>query len=614
MMAKPGRPAKDTKTAGDWISRILDAKKVRKNWVERFQIEIGYDLFEGANRPQELEPDEFTGVNLVYSNLETELPTLYGVDPWIYIKLKKSHNPNPDMIPVYEQKAKIRQAMINYLKGELELKTKIRLCVQDAFFQFGCMKVRFFADEVKHPQANEPIIDEKTGQPQLDDAGTPVMYPETIPANQRYIVERVHPSDILFDADAGTLMDDVKCIYQKITVPLDDAKNDKRFKPSVREKLVATAVREDDNSDKNRENRKKGGVVMEETRDPDVVVFWEVWDLENDQWLTVSEGCDEFLLAPESVPPGTDGHPYNFLRFTLRDDSFYPVPPVSQQVEPQMNYNDIRSKIKVHRKKFNRKYELYGPGVDEIEKASDDLTTGDDGTVVVKNQPVPVVTPIPDAPLDMQVHTELSYTRNEFSEVATGTNQRGAGTGIDSATEASIIENRVQMREGDRVSLVVDFTSRIARKLDQLVQTHISRDEAIKVAGPDGEYWMMVKESDYKEIEGEYDYSVTIGATTPRLPEIERSQLMGLFQLLFSFPYLAKSERAMKKLFETHHIDDEALIKEIKQLALEMIQAQAEPQQAGSMPGSPAGSAGSVAQGQAGGSANVSSIGDRGGQ
>lgn len=44
------------------------------------------------------------------------------------------------MIAYYEQIALVRQSMLNYLKGELNLKEKMRLAIFDAMFQFGTIK------------------------------------------------------------------------------------------------------------------------------------------------------------------------------------------------------------------------------------------------------------------------------------------------------------------------------------------------------------------------------------------------------------------------------------------------------------------------------------------
>jgi hypothetical protein len=259
------------------------------------------------------------------------------------------------------------------------------------------------------------------------------------------------------------------------------------------------------------------------------------------------------------------------LRFTSRDDSWYPIPPATQWLDSQREYCEVRSKILKHRKRFNRKYEMYAGAYDDAENAMAKLENGDDGTVLLKSQPMQSVFPIQDAMLDMQVHTELAYLKNDFGDLAVGANQRGSSQGVDSATEAGILEKRAVVREGDRVALVQDFVVDIGRKLDQCVQGHITRDQAVKVAGPQGEAWITIKQEDYGNIEGEYEYSVNVGATTPQLPEIERAQLMSFMSTWVQAPQLfAAAPTLTKHILESHHIYNEVIIDEIKQIG-EMI-------------------------------------------
>ena len=118
-----------------WEDRINRAKKFREEWEQQFRIKLSRDYFAGKQNPGYPESEWIT-INKIYSHLMAQLPSLYGVDPYFYIKTKRSFSPKPDDIAAFEQKAKIRQAYLNYLKGELKLKTKARLGVQDTFFAY----------------------------------------------------------------------------------------------------------------------------------------------------------------------------------------------------------------------------------------------------------------------------------------------------------------------------------------------------------------------------------------------------------------------------------------------------------------------------------------------
>lgn len=580
------RPKKGPTDAQKWLEKIDRAKKVRKAWLDNFRVSLAYEYYEGRQRPSWVPEAEWITLNMIYSNIEAMLPSLYQNDPYFYIKTKTSYRPQPDQIAIMEVKAKIRQAMLNYLKGELRLKQKCRLSVKDAFFQYGVCKVHFHADLEENPKAGAVVIGED-GRPVLDEAGQPITELDNLPANETYKISRIHPSDFLVDEDAGPDNDDVSWKAQRIKMPLADAKEDLRFPAAVRKNLKATEIK--DEAEKDREMRKKGSQQSDQDKkDPDVIVLWEVYDLRNDQWLIVAEGNKDFLIAPEDIGEDIDGDPFVDLRFTLRDDSWYPIPPTTQWLDSQREYCEVRSKILSHRKRFNRKYEMYAPGFDKAEDEAAKLTAGDDGTVLMKNQTVQCVTTIPDGPLDMQVHTELAYLKMDFGDLAVGSNQRGGTQGVDSATEAGILEKRAIIREGDRVALVQDFVVDIGRKLDQCIQAHITREQAVRVSGPQGESWETVKPDAYGQIEGEYEYSVNVGATTPQLPELERAQMMTFMATWVQAPQLfAECPTLTKEILESHHIHNEKIIEEIVALGQKIAQGGVQqPGATGSAPGS----------------------------
>jgi hypothetical protein len=574
-MPKPRKKPETQKTgAQEWLEKIRRAQEVRKSWRETFRVALAYDYWEGKQRPSYVSGDQWITINLIYSNLLAMLPSLYATDPYFYVKLKRSYKPDPMTVALYEMKGKMRQAILNYYKEELSLKKKTRLSILDGFFQYGVFKVRHEAELIENPDKGQYMTDGNTIL--FDEKGNALKEPDNIPLNEEYVLERIHPDDFLVDEDAGPLEEDIRWKAQRIKRPLEEAKKDARFDKGVRSKLKATEVKED--TDKEREQRKKGhGRVTEtdKTKKPDIIVEWEIYDKYNDEWLVVAEGNDDFLVKPEDIPKGIEGDPFVDLRFTLRDDSWYPIPPVSQWLDPQKDYCDARSKMAAHRKRFNRKYILYASGFDDVQAEADKLESGEDGTILIASSPGGgFAEPIKDAPLDQSIYQEVGLLRDELALMAVGPNQRQSGRGVESATEAGIIERRLQVQEGDWISLVIDFVRDIARKLDQLIQVHLTKEEAIRVTGPEGDYWELIKPSHYEEIEGEYEYSVNVGATTPRLPEIERSQFIAVLNLFASAPQLLLSPRLVKKVFEMHHIEDEGLIQELMNIAKQIMSGQ----------------------------------------
>lgn len=588
--AKDSPEEKEKQQVDKWLTKISRAETVKKAWKERFRIPTAYEYFEGAMRPASVPDEEWITINKIYATLKTELPTLYSQNPEFHVKIKRSRSTVLEETQMLEAQAKVRSAVLNYLRDELKLKRSCRLSIFDSYFQYGVAKVGYEVEMIANPKANDPIKDAMGNPLWVEDELQ--LEPEELPTNQRYVVQRLHPDDHLVDEDANPLS--FSWAAHRIRRRLDDVKKDERYKESARLKVKATEISQEE---KDRERRKKGDegkvTVKTDKETPDIVVIWEIWDTENLEMCVVSEGCrEEFLIEPESYPPGIENDPFIDLRFFLRDDSWYPLPPISQLIDPQKEYCLTRSKILTHRKRFNRKYEAYTPAFDDPEMVMAKLTSGEDGTVIEKNQPQQAIMPIQDSPLDMQVHTELAYYDRDFQELATGTNQRGYGAGVDSATEAGIVEKRQVIQESDKQSEVSEFISEIGRKLDQLVQANLTEEFAVKVAGIQGESWMMVRPADYDNIYGEFDTTVVVGSHTPQLPEIERAQIINWLSLIMAnISVVGLMPQTMRLVGKKFQIEDRVLDLIIGELAAasQAVMSGMAPQgqQQGSLPGTP---------------------------
>jgi len=574
----------------EWEEKIRRAKKVRENWKKQFKVELCKEFFEGRQNIYGYAEAEWITINKIYSHLKAQIPSLYPTDPYFYVKLKRSFSPNPMNIALWEQRGKIRAAMLNYLKGETKLKDNAKLAIQDAFFQYGVIKTKYQADLKKNPNYGEYVTEDETVL--LGEDGAPMLEPEHIPVNERYEVMRIHPDDFLVDEDAGPLESSWKWIAQRVETTLDEAKNDKRFSKAA-VNTISDASGSEDQENQDRKKRKKGDELgntdpfssnYNKKKPNKCIVYWEVYDIKEKRWFIIAEGAKLPLLKPDDYPPGIDEHCFSILRFTLRDDSFYPIPPLTQGLDPAKEYNMARSQVMTHRKRFNRKYLALDQAVEDTELSK--LENGDDGTVI-KAKVLDAVKPIQDAPLDQQRYIELNFLNNDMIELLGGASDESRGiAGADSATQASILDNRLEIRQSDEKSMVMDFVTNIARRLDMLVQANIDRETAIFVTGPQGEMWQLVRETDYEKIDGEYEYSVNVGATIPQLPQMERASFMAFLQVMAGFPHIMTRPRLMKRVMEMHHIEDEALVQELLQLGQQIVSGQMAP------PGNPGSTAG----------------------
>jgi hypothetical protein len=307
---------------------------------------------------------------------------------------------------------------------------------------------------------------------------------EQIPINSRYKISRVHPDDFLWDEDAGPLEENWGWMAERIREPYGDVRKNPLFNKTAVKKLEGKAETKDEER-REREERKKGSDVkgraavkaktMKKKEDHELVVRWHIYNLRKKTWIVIAEEGEIPLLDEQPIPRGVEKHCYAVLRFTLRGDSPYPIPPMSQGLDLSREYNLARSDIVKHRKRFNRKYEVNEQALSDEEMSK--LESGDDGTIIKKRTSEQAVFPIQDAHMDQARLSELGYLRMEMNEMY-GQNpgeNKGLAT-AESATQAGILDKRLEMKEGDAMSMVIDFAKDIARKLDMLVQAHIDRD------------------------------------------------------------------------------------------------------------------------------------------
>ena len=68
---------------------------------------------------------------------------------------------------------------------------------------------------------------------------------------------------------------------------------------------------------------------------------------------------------------------------------------------------------------------------------------------------------------------------------------------------------------------------------------------------------------------------MNLGASQPRLPEIERAQWIAFMsQVVIPFPHILTSPSIMRRMAEMFHIEDEAAIEEFRQLGLKIMSGQ----------------------------------------
>jgi hypothetical protein len=344
-----------------------------------------------------------------------------------------------------------------------------------------------------------------------------------------------------------------------------------------------------------------------------MVKVWKIWDLRRRVRHVLAEGHKKFLQEDK---------PYTFLplaviKFHEILNSFYPCPPVYQWLGPQDEINETREMQRAHRRRFYRRYTYTDGSIDpaELEK----LETGGDGVCAKSNTPGSPLTPVPDAPLSGDVWTHLNESKSDFIAVsAIGGEQRGVAES-DTATQATIIDQRSRLRESAARTKVAGWLSQIARLMLLTIKEEMALPIWVKRSSDpfaqgmiEGktELWRQIQSDELGDLD--LDVYIDLASMSPVTEEVERNAWNTVLALMTNpsiLMVLGQSEVLLRKTLMMYGIRSENEIQEIikvMQQALGMVQQQAAAEAAKKM------GAGSVG---AGGPTNSPTIsGSTGGQ
>lgn len=516
-----------------WHERIERAKKVRK---EKMKLAKKYVQFYKGNQwgdRKTIFKDKPT-VNLIFPHVKSQLPYLYFQNPKWFVR------PTGKDVQQWIENANTAQYYLNYYANYnigVSLKKHVRAAILDAFFFFGVIKTGYVPDIEVNPNYGKFKIkgydDDNNPVYETNDQGQFIKDElEELVTKDKFFCKRRSPGAFLFDLEEETFIEDGRYIIEQIHTSLDAFKKDKRYvnKSDLKETYsVKSGIDLDDTSLKKKEGYDE---LLEDIKR---LTIYEIYDIENDRLIVVSDSNQEQLHRKDEMPEGIDKHPYSFLYFNQIPDEIYPMSDIQPLKEIQEEYNIGRAMINAHAKKFARKYAYIPSGFHD--ESMEEMKNPDDGALVkVKELPLAkILEPIPDPALDAAVFQNFEQCKQDFWQVG-GANEydRGGVERRKTAYEASQITQGSGVRKEDRRSLVEDFATDIGKKLLMSMQANMSTQDAINIGGEGkAANWITVSPDD---IQGHFVVNVEVGSTSPKIPENERSDFMMMMQMIPAFP------------------------------------------------------------------------------
>ena len=447
--------------------------------------------------------------------------------------------------PDHQNKAQIAEGVINYWWRHHKIKTEFRRAVKDFLvYGHGWIKTGWIFEERERLVTEEETrtsLDEAAAEADQFAASNPELAAE-LPTDEDIIdslpqtvtettkdhpfVVRVSPLDVFVDP-GGTSESDLTFLAQRVVRPFDEARNDPRYKSSVRRKLKP-------DGELKWQNKEDSGGAGESTYGK-LVTVWEYYDLLNETVSVFPDVGESFLVDPEPWPRHC-GLPFVMIRNYDVPDQFYPLGDL-EAIEPlQHELNETRSAMVIGRKLDRRKwlYRTNGFGDKGIEAMKSD----DDNVAVPVENDTPfaeLVSVFPRNPPSPQLYQHSEVVEADINNIS-GISEYQRGSTPDTrqtATEASIIQDAANARASDKLATIETATAEVASKLLALAQTYLTDEQTARFTSPNGQevYWTFTA----ADIEGRFDFEVEAGSTQPRNETFRRTQATQLATALAPF-------------------------------------------------------------------------------
>lgn len=605
---KPPEQAPEADRLALWRSRIARARKLREDWVQKYEVERGERYFLGDQEGRERGVFNFTG-----ATIRTKRPNLLFSAPRFYVRPRAGR-----AMPTLERVAATGEGVLATIADrEDHLAYVARLGVHQAYFRIGVLKVCYDPTLVENPRKGEPMVATTDGgEPVMDAAGEPVPLrspttgavltePDTVLTDDVYRWDWVDAAAMLLP-DEGPDRTKWTWIGEEITVPLEAAKRDPRFKHR-KDSLKANTNRRGDTATGGR--RRTSVAAAEESED--FFRYVEVYDYEAGRLLIDADAQEaDAFLVDEPLPDWIERDPYALLvlgePIVGPEPSPWPVPVVRDWLPIQDDQNVLRRMVSEGAKRSARKIlheKATFPDQDEATKALQSPIDMEAAEVRDLLRP-PVMLVAPD--VNPAVYKGVGLADQTWRLVTGQTGARQADPDGETATEAGFAERAADIRDAADQALVATWLAMAGRKMFQCVQATLTVDLWIKLrtasdsevteyltrvyhlppevlsAAPQvkdllrhrlgDERWLRITR---EQLAFEADVTVAPGSTRPKNLDAERANWLKFLSALGAAPQLALSRELLGRTMRMFDMEDPRLLDELVALAERMVQVNA---------------------------------------
>lgn len=569
----PEQKQRDAELGQIWSERIEKADRYYKEWETKFKCNQSEEYYEGFQWRETGNYSPYV-INLVFSTIEVQRPTLVFQKPAFSITAK------PGKL-AWDEATAAKQAAIqsdvlnNYaMAEENEFADEIEQAIIDSYFRFGLVEVGFSTDWIDNPNADKPIL-RSDSQPMKAQDGTVLREPAKLPEIEWNYVKRIDPKNFRIGGIDNYKMK--RCNWVGY------------FEFVREEDLKANSSLKNTENIGNLQSRSADFVPSEDKNQPvqgDVLKVWRIWDLRAKKRLLLSDSHG--IIFQEKDFKRLPLFP---LKFYERRRGFYPVPPVFNWLSPQNEINEGREGMRTHRRRFQRKF-FYDSGKISNAPQIDKMENGPDGTFIgVDGDPSTVCAPLQNADLGASASQSMVVSKDDFNIISgTSSEQRGEADRT-TATQATIISNRTQIRDKRATLVVAAWLKAIGREvLLQMKENNVLPYWIQKSEGPGVEQdpvWQKIILAELADID--FELNIDITSISPLASDEKKKGFLEFLAVLTNYPMVSMSPELVQETADILGYRNQKVLGQFMQMAqLQMLgkiaEGQAALQQAGALP------------------------------
>jgi len=508
--------------------------------------------------------------NIIAANVNTIIPTIIFRSPKAVVTARGKPRIMPDgstYNPIAAQKA--FELLLDYYIRELDLKGEAMKAAYDAELgPWGIIQIGYSLEAEQ--------VETENGLNELIKSDSP------------YIIRR-SPLDLLVDpAATDHMLRTARWIALKWTKTKDEMLESGKYKKKDVRELEPNYRVEIENS--------------KAYKDDDAETLWErisgwtVWDKKSTKVYDMADGGDKILYEGR-WPLQYEGFPIEPLYYYDNPDQVFPITPVAMDIPVQDELNRVSTLQLTHlHNAVGMKGLVNQNQIDSAQK--DQLVHGPANIIVdVTGDPNTAISWV-KAPNMSQDIMLMRRQLKEDNRQGRGISQfeQGVVRNLETAAEASAIEQGTSPRRAYRVMRMENFLERIIRKLAQTIQQTISEKELrlnqadfegasniqglknkmSRILDRDTETLIPWISLDKTDIEGEFDFTITAGSALPINEMAEKQDAVGIYNMTRQDPYFNPVPVRMN-LMKAFNLDPGEMLKNPQEAEAAM-QAQAQTQ------------------------------------